>query len=238
MTEQEFELLLREPEGPRLDWKKDLPVKSPSGTGHNQAARGNLLRDIAALANGLFLGVGDTAHLVYGVKDLGSRRQVVGIGGHLDDADIQEWARNAFHQPPMFVYGEYSIGSSPVVAIVTIERSEEVAIAKRTIGALVEGQVWVRYGTRNGVAGLKELRELFKPNEPFRIGNLNDPVVNEITAAYRAAGEEMAFKRFSDRDALLTRGWRIACYPGTRREVHTVDFQGHIEHVAMLKPRP
>lgn len=236
MTDQELELLLTQPEGPQLDWKKQLPTGLGELGAARDEARGELLKDIAALTNGLLFTSAGSARLVYGVKDLGSTRRVHGVSMHLDDADLQGWAANIFYHAPPFVLEGYLVEGRHVV-VLTIARPARPVVPKRTLGPLAEGQVWVRRGTRNVVAGPEELEVLFGPVEPFVIGNLNDPVVAEIVAPYKASGQEVAFKRYTEKDALLTRAWQVVHYPGTRREVVVADLYGRIELVAMIKPR-
>jgi hypothetical protein len=200
-------------------------------------ARGELLKDIAAMHNGLLVAGLEVARIVYGAKDLGGARRVVGIGRSLDDADLQSWAASVFHCSPPISYGAYPTLSGALLGIVTVQRGVEPTIPKRNVGPLSEGQVWIRQGTQNRVAGPEVLKLLFEPPKPFRIGNLNDPVVTTLAEHFRESGDELVFKRYTDKDALLTRGWRVAQFPGTHRDIQVVDHSGRIELAGMLKPR-
>ena len=116
MTRSQLESLLLRGEATDLDWKRDFPLGLASGSGNSdwEKGRGELLKDIAAIANSLVAGEG---HLVLGVRDEGSRRIVVGRSGRWDDADFQTWASNTFDVAPQFRYVEVSWNSEATVGI-------------------------------------------------------------------------------------------------------------------------
>jgi hypothetical protein len=73
--------------------------------------------------------------------------------------------------------------------------------------------------------------------EPFRIPNINDAARADVAAFYRAKDEETVLPRMEERDVRLARGYTVAYYPGTRREVW-VGFTGsRYELLLMIKPR-
>jgi hypothetical protein len=73
--------------------------------------------------------------------------------------------------------------------------------------------------------------------EPFRITSLSDPELVRITEHYRMHGEETTLPLMEDQDVRLARGYRLDCYPGTRREVWAGLSNGRFEHILMLRPK-
>lgn len=99
--------LLASGESDSLDWKADYPqgLLGSSKVGEWDKGKATLLKDLISIANGEGCEVG---HLVYGVKDHGADREVIGVAKSWDDADFQGWAANAFDPPPTFLFGEAS----------------------------------------------------------------------------------------------------------------------------------
>jgi hypothetical protein len=73
--------------------------------------------------------------------------------------------------------------------------------------------------------------------EPFRIPELHDPILEKVVEHYKAQGEEPVLRLFESRDVRLAEGYRLAYYPGTRREGWAGYHAGRYEHLLMLKPR-
>jgi hypothetical protein len=237
MLAAEFDALLENAETSWLDWKRDYPAgllggrKDPAW----QRARGEVLKDVVALANGTDGRA--TAYLVYGVKDLRSSRKIVGISASFDDAMFQEWAQNTFDPPPLFAYAELALveGRVGIFSISRIAAFPHVAV--QDVGdILFRGQVCYRVGTKNDVAGYEQMRAMFRGEEPFKIERTDGPIVAKIRQHYEELGRELVFPSIADRDAKLVEGYELAYYPNTRREIWAGAFRGHHEQIAMLKP--
>jgi len=89
MNKNEFRPLLDEGESQDLEWKTAWPPGLLGGKTDPawDEGRGELLKDLISLANTTGT---STAHLVCGVKDLGTSRKVFGISKSFDDADFQQ----------------------------------------------------------------------------------------------------------------------------------------------------
>ena len=73
---------------------------------------------------------------------------------------------------------------------------------------------------------------------PFRIPKMNDPELEKVSEHYRGLGREPVLPRMETRDVNLARGYELALYPGTAREVWVGFSDGSYEHLLMLKPTP
>jgi hypothetical protein len=238
ITGNELSALMLHGEGQSLDWKREFPagLLSTSKDPQWQEGKGALLKDIVALAN---TPASDEAFLVCGVRDDGVRRAVVGIKGGWDPSTFQTWNRNAFDPIVKFTYGEIETPQRLRVGVFRIRRSPTYPhVAIRTIGELQEGQVWIRRGTQNGVALRGDLQLMLAPAEPFKIRRTTDPTLDRIIGEYRAMGETPTLPSLGDRDSLLAQGYRLALFPGSRREVWVGEVDGRYEHLLMLTPSP
>jgi Putative DNA-binding domain len=162
MTLDELNILLDRSESELLDWKAAYPrhLFDRAHTEGHLTARGTLLKDLQALANA----PGDgPRHLIYGVKDHITSRRIVGVTDPLDDADVQDWVRNALEPAPRFVL-EFVPIQGKNVAVFTIypaPSAQRPHVARATFGGLHQGQVWYRRGTQNAVADSQTLHQLF-----------------------------------------------------------------------------
>lgn len=237
MTREELETLLAEEESTYLDWKRDFPQEL---LGERKlttwdSGRAKLLKALIALANSHG---SDYGYLIYGVEDLGAERRVSGVSKSFDDADFQQWAENTFAPPPTFRYSELKWDASVTVGVFRIERTPDYPhVVQSNLGSILfEGQVWFRRGSKNTVALREDLKRMFFGETPFKISKLSDPVLKEISDHYKQQGRETTLPRFGDRDSLLTQGYELATYPGTRREVWVGAVGDHHEHILLLKP--
>ena len=128
----------------------------------------------------------------------------------LDDAQLQQWAENTFSPPPTFRYSEVVWDASKTVGIVTVLRVPDYphVVTSNLGGVLFEGQVWFRRGSKNTVALREELRRMILGDVPFKIARMNDPVMKELEAHYRALGRELG--------ASATHGLRQLPFAGVR----------------------
>jgi predicted HTH transcriptional regulator len=220
-----------------LDWKADFPPGLRMGRTDPdwERGKGTLLKDLVALANS----EGDEAScfLVYGVGDRKTHREVLGISSDLDDAIFQQWAEVAFHPPPKFLYQKQSTPDGHCVGVFQISRVPGYPhVARLRIGgALYEGQVWFRHGSKNTVANRDDLARMFLGEAPMQFGSQSDPEYQKLLDHF---GHEQVFIcSMGAKDSHLLRGYRIAHFPGTRREIWSGEFSGRYECVLMLKPR-
>lgn len=237
MKRETLEALLLEGESTDLDWKRDFPSELLGTRGPGwDIGRAKLLNDLIALANGHGA---DQGYLVYGAEDHGATRLVCGVTRSLDDAQLQQWAENTFSPPPTFRYSEVVWDASKTVGIVTVLRVPDYPhfVTSNLGGVLFEGQVWFRRGSKNTVALREDLRRMILGDVPFKIARMNDPVMKELEAHYRALGRELSLPLLTNRDSCLSRGYELAMYPGTRREVWVGAVGDRYEHILLLKPR-
>jgi hypothetical protein len=237
MKKEQFQELLAENESTYLDWKKDFPLGLLQGKKHNDwnTGRAKVLKSLISLANSHG---SDNAYLVYGVENLGASRNVTGISKSFDDADFQQWAENTFDPPPTFSYSELQWDALIQVGIFQIERTPDYPhVVTTNLGSILfEGQVWFRRGSKNTVALYQDLKKIFVGETAFKISKLNDPVLQKVTEHYKGMGKECVLPRFSDKDSYLARGYELATYPGTRREVWVGAVGDKYEHILFLKP--
>jgi hypothetical protein len=238
MNLEQFRALLMEGESQGLDWKKEWPPGLLEGRQEKRwdQGRGELLKDLVLLANGLGPA---PAHLVYGVKDLGAKREVFGITRAFDDADFQQWAINTFAPSPTFLYTPIQWNGSVIVGVFAIEKITNFPhVVKDNLGGvLYKGQVWFRRGTQNNVALDDDLRVIFEGEKAIKIVSLNDAVVKKAKSYYRDKGREVVAPWWAERDKYLVQGYEIAAYPGTRREIWVGMSGDRFEHVLLLKPK-
>lgn len=239
MNLDQFKPLLEDGESQDLDWKKDWSLGLLGGKSDLawNEGRGELLKDLISLANSTGT---NTAHLVYGIKDLGARRKVFGISKSFDDADFQQWAKNTFDPPPTFLYTEITWNKTVTIGAFSIERTPDFPhVVKENIGeVLYKGQVWFRRGTQNNIALHSDLRAMFEGEKPIKIARINDPEITKVKRHYNALGREVALPLLEERDKHLVQGYEIAAYPGTRREIWAGLVGGkRYDHILLLTPK-
>src|SRR5437867_685580 len=61
-------------------------------------------------------------------------------------------------------------------------------------------------------------------------------ILEKVVEHYKVQGEEPVLRLFESRDVRLAEGYRLAYYPGTRREVWAGYHAGRYEHLLMLRP--
>ena len=212
--------LLSHSESQTLEWKRDFPKDLVPKGPNLEVGKGTLIKDLAAMANGLVEGSG---YIVYGVADSQAGRQIVGVTSTWDEASVRDWVANALYPVPTFAYSQHS-ESAAVVAILEVHvHPDGPHVARRTSGPLHEGQVPLRRGTQNGIANHSELRQLFRGAEPLVASSSTGEVASVTIAHYQALGLETTWPRLADRDDMLLRGFRLALFPGTRCPVVVLD---------------
>ena len=178
MTRADLEKLLVYPEQPWLDWKRDFPkgLDQPAKTPEHRVARGEMIKDIQALAN---IEGSSLRYLVWGVKDVQVKRIVFPFAPpHVfDDANFQTWVENALDPSISFSYYNVTWEEGVVIGVFQIyPLRDPPAVAVEDFGdVLRQGQVWFRDGTRNTIALRKQLKAYFFPTGiDFDVGFLKD----------------------------------------------------------------
>jgi hypothetical protein len=174
-----------------------------------------------------------------GLKISGQSDGFAGFPGRSMTRISQQWAENTFDPPPTFRYAEVRWDGPMLVGIFRIERTPDYPhVVQASLGGILsEGQVWFRRGSKNTVALRGDLQRMFLGETPFKIASLNDPTLKEINDHYRRQGRETTLPRFAERDSRLARGYEVATYPGTRREVWVGALGDRYEHILLLKPK-
>jgi predicted HTH transcriptional regulator len=226
--------LLHRSESQTLEWKRDFPRELAPKHPQLEIGKGTLLKDLAAMANGL---VENAGYIVYGVADSQSGRQILGVSSAWDEASVRDWAANALYPVPSFTYSQYVESASTVVIIEVHVHPDGPHVARRSSGPLHEGQVPLRRGTQNGIANHAELRQMFRGPEPVASGSTSGEIASATIAHYKALDLETTWQRLADRDDRLHCGYRLALYPGTRRPVVVADPQtGRPDVILMIRP--
>lgn len=239
MNEKEFNELLNHGETTWLEWKSDFPgsLTKCSGNPKWEEGKGTLLKDLLSIAN---CADKDKGFLIYGVKDEGFGRNVLGITRQWDDATFQCWARNHFDPPIKFVYSELQLNNGKTVGIFQINCSENYphVVSKNMGDKIYEGQVWFRQGSKNTVALFKDLEDMFGEQEPLKSEGSDGQIVKQAKAYYQAQGYETVGCRLSNKDNKIAEGYKIAYYPGTRRPIWMGAMGGgKCDLILMLKPK-
>ena len=95
-----------------------------------------------------------------------------------------------------------------------------------------------RFVYKNTVAHHNVLRRMFAPTEPFTVSGIEDQAILHAKHHYELQGETFHLARYADKDGLIAKGFRLAHYPGTRREIWIVPpLHPQSEHVVMLGPK-
>jgi predicted HTH transcriptional regulator len=242
ITKEEFEQLLEHGEDSWLDWKAEVdqrllldPKTKPKEW---DKGKGKLLKDLVSIANSADEKAG---YLVIGVRDNGTTREVVGISRSWDDATFQEWVQQAFAPPIIFSYSQLEWESGKIIGIFRIEHVAEYPhVATQTIGGVIhEGQVWFRRGSKNSIALHEELGEMFRGQEPIQSDEFDGEIVKKAKKLYEAQGYQISMAGLYRKHDMLAKGYKIAHYPGTRREIWVGynHSKRDFEHILMLKPK-
>lgn len=236
MTGNALQELLAHPESTWLDWKRSFPAGLAGGKKDPlwDCARAEILKDLISISNGD--DQNEDGYLVYGIEDLGTQRNVVGIATVYDDAMFQVWAENTFEPTPRFTYStvQHPNGQVGVFSIHRVPSYPHVCIATLG-GVLFDGQVWFRRGTKNTVAHSQELRRMVVGHEPFRFAHHLDPQLKQIEEQIRLEGMQPSYHLLIEKDRCLVDGYEVVHYPGTRREIWV---GGHNQESILVKRRP
>jgi hypothetical protein len=237
MTVDRLSTLMEASEDTCIDWKSDFP-RGLIGEEKSDKGKGELLKDIASVANTVNEGIG---YVVYGVKDHKTHREVVGASAAvcLDDADFQTWVRTYFDPPMEFQYVQLEPEQAKRVGIFIIRASLGYPhVVRASLGGVIyNGQVWHRQGSKNTIASRDELERMFKSPEPFLVSIRDRVTLEEVKQHYRNIGCEPEEVSIIRKDVYMARGWKMAPYPGTRRELQIDAVDEKYPYTLLLKPQ-
>lgn len=166
MDQQKLKYLLKQGEGPKLDYKEKINLKVESG-------KKELVKDVIAIANSQ----GGRGHLVIGVKD--KTKEIIGIDtSHLNEERIQQIISNRC-DPPINVRVEYIDIEEKIVGVITIFRSLRRPHQMRQTGAF-----YIRRGSTTDFARRDELAGMLQNggiinNEQIPVVNVSLDIFNE-----------------------------------------------------------
>ena len=149
--DQIIDLVKASPEQTVLDWKIDFILPNDDNK------RGEIIKDIAAIANGASLSYG---FLIYGV-DPRRPDPIVGISNTYDDAKLQQLIKGKIEPPVEFLYYEVSAGPT-IIGVIQIKPNRmRPHIITVDIGKVRNGQIVIRRGSSTDGIKLHDLFEFF-----------------------------------------------------------------------------
>lgn len=168
LTLQQIIGILRStPEQSLFDWKRDLDIGSND-------KKGELIKDVSAIANGT---VRSKGYIFYGV-DPNRKDPIVGIRGHLDDAQLQQIVNKKIEPEIEFVYYEVTSDQAKVGVIHISLSTRKPHIISYDYGKIREGQIFIRRGSSTRGINFNDLVNIFY--------GANSPYLREILQRYGA----------------------------------------------------
>jgi len=153
-----IQLLKKTPEQAIFDWKQDFVPPT------SDEARGELIKDIAAIANASALSQG---FILYGV-DPRQPNPVIGISSSYDDSRIQQLLKGKISPLPNFLYYEVADGPKNIAVIQVAPSRKRPFIISVDIGRVRRGQIVIRRGSATDGVNLDDLVEFFYgPNSAY-----------------------------------------------------------------------
>lgn len=166
MDAQKLNSIIKKKEGPKLDFKMRLDMKTESG-------KKELAKDIIAIANSQ----GGRGHLVIGIED--KTKRVVGID-HDDYCEerVQQILSNR-SDPPINIRVEYITYEGKELLVITVFRSYKKPHQMRQTGAF-----YIRRGSTTDTASRQEIAEMLQTggiihNEQIPVFNVDMAVLNQ-----------------------------------------------------------
>ncbi|MDQ7780258.1 MAG: ATP-binding protein [Planctomycetota bacterium] len=145
--------LLYENEGPALHYRRDQYAFE----GASEADKGELLKDMLALANAWRRG---DAYMLAGAEPVrNGRGRVVGVAGHLDNARLHEFLNSLTQQPLHFSYHAVSFEGKDL-GVIHIPPQDRPIFLNRNFGKLKKNKVYVRRGSSTTVADADEVAKM------------------------------------------------------------------------------
>lgn len=149
--DQVLQFVKKTPEQAVFDWKQDFVHPT------DDDARGELIKDIAAIANSSPLLHG---FIFYGV-DPRRPDPLIGITKSYDDSRIQQLLQGKLEPMPEFLYYEVSAGPKTVAVLQVAPSKKRPFIIRADIGRIRKGQIVVRRGSSTDGVTLNDLAEFF-----------------------------------------------------------------------------
>jgi predicted HTH transcriptional regulator len=199
------QFLAQMPEQAVFDWKRDFTLPT------NDDARGELIKDIAAVANASALSHG---FIFYGV-DPRQKDPVVGISQSYDDACIQQLVQGKLDPVPHFLYYEVSARSKSVAVIQVEPSKKRPFIIRADIGKIRKGQIVIRRGSSTDGATLNDLFEFFYGQNSQYFSNVVKQLA--IKAQYQQAHANLLAELNRRKEALEDDIWRGIGFSGKPR---------------------
>lgn len=154
MDSSEFKKLLAQNESETIDFKRDQYNLD------DDHRKSKFIKDVLAMANGPLKG---RKHIILGVKAyLNGSKDLVGIKESRDDEQFQSIIRDKVHHVPNFLYEPVEYNGQQYGVITIFESRKRPHMPKKNFGILKEGQVYIRRGTKNDVAGPDEIERVFR----------------------------------------------------------------------------
>jgi hypothetical protein len=146
--------LLHQSESDTLDFKRDQYELS----GADKSAKSEIIKDILAMANAWKT---TDAYLLIGVdENPGGKAKVVGVSGHLDDANLQQLVNANTNRPVRFAYIPMTVEDKAVGVIRIDQDQDRPLFLTRDYGSLKKGAVKIRRGTSTDEADADEIAEM------------------------------------------------------------------------------
>jgi hypothetical protein len=198
--------LAKTPEQAVFDWKQDFARPS------DDEARGELIKDIAAIANGSALSYG---FIFYGV-DPRRPDPIVGISSSYDDSRLQQLIKRKVEPFPSFLYYEVSAGPKTVAVIQIAPSKKRPFIINVDIGRIRKGQIVVRRGSSTDGASLSDLFEFFYGSTSAYFAEVSQQLGLDVQRqqALNAYMTELRIGKEQAEDAI----WQTAGFPGKPRK--------------------
>jgi hypothetical protein len=153
MDAERFKKLLKQSEGPKLDYKAAAYRLDDEGS------KSAFIKDIVALAN--TNPPDQFGYIVIGVKEdttIG-RRELIGISAHPDDAELQQLVKDKISPVPDFAYAQFEFDGKQF-GVIRVIPSRMLCQATRTFGVLRSHVVYTRKGSRNAEVLSEDMTEL------------------------------------------------------------------------------
>lgn len=150
-------VLASTPEQHVFDWKRTFEPP------RDEQAKGEFVKDLMAVANGVAFSPRSVGYVFYGVNPA-APDPVVGIKASWDDADAQALAKSVLAPVPEFLYYEIEAGKGRSLGVLHVAWRGGFFVVSRDIGKLREGQSMIRQGSKTrGVTQQDQLRLYLTP---------------------------------------------------------------------------
>ena len=154
-----FLSLLKMPEGPALDFKREqYPF-----TGESKGVQSELLKDILAFANS---SRDSPAYILIGVDEVnGVFAKVTGIHNHLEDANLHQFVNRKTNKAVDFSYFPFAVEDKEIGVLVIPVQSRPFFVW-RDFGKIKANTVYVRDGSSTKIASPDEIIAMEKARPP------------------------------------------------------------------------